>query len=90
MPANFTTFPHFTVSSAMNLPNSAGEPATMVSPKSASLVFTLAAASPALISLLSLSIISNEVSFGAERPNQDSTRNQVATGSPCTLHVGYQ
>src|SRR5262245_4481130 len=35
MPANFTTLPHFSVSSAISLPNSAGEPGSTVAPKSA-------------------------------------------------------
>src|SRR5262245_16027333 len=35
MPANLTTLPHFSVSSAMSLPKSAGEPASSVPPRSA-------------------------------------------------------
>jgi hypothetical protein len=35
MPANLITLPHFSVSSAMNLPKSAAEPMTGVLPKSA-------------------------------------------------------
>src|SRR5499427_7833515 len=33
MPANLTTLPHFSVSSAMSLPKSAGEPTSAVLPK---------------------------------------------------------
>jgi hypothetical protein len=36
IPANFTTFAHFSVSSAINVPNSAGEPTSTVAPRSAS------------------------------------------------------
>jgi hypothetical protein len=35
MPANLTTLPHFSVSSAMNFPNSLGEPGSTVPPRSA-------------------------------------------------------
>jgi hypothetical protein len=56
-PANFTTLPHFAVSSAMSFPKSAGEPASNVPPRSASRALILGSASPALISLLSLSMI---------------------------------
>ena len=35
MPANLITFAHFSVSSAMSLPKSAGEPGIAVAPKSA-------------------------------------------------------
>ena len=70
MPANLITLPHFSVSSAMSLPKSAGEPASTVPPRSASRAFILGSARPALISLLSLSMISAGVSFGAPRPNQ--------------------
>jgi hypothetical protein len=59
------TLPHFSVSSAMNLPKSAGEPAIGVPSKSASLAFSLGAARPALISLLSSSTISAGVFLGA-------------------------
>src|SRR5262249_36442932 len=55
MPANFTTLPHFSVSSAMSLPKSAREPASNMPPMSASCVLILGSARPALISLLSLS-----------------------------------
>src|SRR5580693_8143293 len=63
------TLPHFSVSSAMNLPNSAdvigiGEP-----PRSAILAFIAVSASAALISLLSLPMISAGVFLGAPRPN---------------------
>src|SRR5262249_58077875 len=70
MPANLITFAHFSVSSAMNLPKSAGEPTSDVLPRSASRALMLGSARPALISLLSLSTTSAGVAFGAPTPNQ--------------------
>src|SRR5258708_38936658 len=58
MPANLTTLAHLSVSSAMNLPKSWGEPANGVVPKSASRALILGSARPALISLLSFAMIS--------------------------------
>src|SRR5437016_1160563 len=57
-PENLTTFAHFSVSSAMSFPKSAGEPANTVAPMSTIRAFILGSAKPALISLLSLSTIS--------------------------------
>src|SRR5262249_41625054 len=68
MPVNLTTLPHFSVSSAISLPKSAGEPASTVPPKSASRAFILGSARPALISLFSFSTISAGVAFGAPTP----------------------
>src|SRR6516225_6226069 len=70
MPANFTTLPHFSVSSAMSLPKSAGEPASTVPPRSVSRALSLGSARPALISLLSFATISAGVFLGAPRPYQ--------------------
>src|SRR5499426_1987620 len=64
------TLPHFSVSSAMSLPNSPGESASTSPPRSASRVFSLGSARAALISLLSLSMISEGVFPGAPTPNQ--------------------
>jgi hypothetical protein len=47
------TLAHFSVSWAMSLPKSAGEPDTGVPPKSASRALNFGSARPALISLLS-------------------------------------
>src|SRR5215469_8610298 len=69
-PANFTTLPHFSVSWAMSLPKSAGEPGSAVAPHSASRAFILGSASAALISVLSLSTISAGVLRGAPMPVQ--------------------
>jgi hypothetical protein len=48
------TLPHFSVSAAMRLPKSAGEPAIAMPPRSANRAFILGSARPALISLLIL------------------------------------
>ena len=64
------TLPHFSVSSAMSLPKSAGESASTSPPRSASRALSLASARPALISLLSFSTISAGVAFGAPTPYQ--------------------
>src|SRR6516225_7529808 len=53
-PENFTTLAHFPVSSTTSLPKSAGEPANVVPPISASRVFIMGSARLALISRLSL------------------------------------
>src|SRR5262245_1409936 len=62
------TLPHFSVSWAINLPKSAGDSTNGVPPKSASRAFNLGSARPALISLLSLSMTSTGVPFGAPTP----------------------
>jgi hypothetical protein len=64
------TLPHFSVSSAMSLPKSAGEPTSVVPPKSASRAFALESASISLVSRLSLSMTSAGVPFGALMPYQ--------------------
>src|SRR5262249_10295455 len=72
-PANFTTLPHFSVSSTKSLPKSLGEPVSAMPPRSANRAFILESATPASISLLSLSIISTGVflgSSGAAHPSQ--------------------
>jgi hypothetical protein len=61
MPANFTTFAHFSVSAAMKLTNSSGEPANALPPRSASRALFLGSARTASISQLSLSTISEDV-----------------------------
>src|SRR5712671_1752504 len=69
-PENFTTLAHFSVSSAMSFLKSVGEPGSTVSPRSASRALILESARAALISLLSLSMISAGVFLGAPTPNQ--------------------
>src|SRR5262249_60546103 len=54
----------------MNLPNSGGERGKIPPPKSSSLALMVGSARPALISLLSLLIISDDVWLGAPTPNQ--------------------
>src|SRR5262249_58568934 len=68
MPANFTTLPHFSVSAAMKLPKSEGEPAITVPPRSASRALSWGSARAALISLLSLLTISAGVPLGPPTP----------------------
>src|SRR6266446_6227451 len=68
MSANLTTLAHFSVSSAMSLPKSAGEPESIRPPRSASRAFILGSASAALTCLLSVSTISLGVPLGAPTP----------------------
>jgi hypothetical protein len=69
------TLPHFSVSSAMNLPKSAGEPACTKVPSSVSRALNLGSASAALISLLSLSMMPGRVSFARQCLDNHSPRN---------------
>ena len=57
--------PHFSVSSAMSFPNAADVIDIGSTPKPASRAFMRGSAATALISVLSLSIVSAGVSFGA-------------------------
>jgi hypothetical protein len=61
------TLAHFSVSSAMNFLNSAGERTSGEPPRSARRAFTFGSARAALISLLSLSMIASGVFRGRER-----------------------
>src|SRR5262249_42155781 len=70
IPVNFTTLPHFSVSSAIIFPKSAGDIGAGTTPSSLKRAFILGSASPALISLFSLSTISAGVLFGAPMPHQ--------------------
>src|SRR5262245_33212725 len=70
MPANLITLPHFSISSAISFPNSAGDPGSARPPRSARRSFILGSASAALTSLLSFSTISAGVAFGAPTPYQ--------------------
>src|SRR6185437_2382599 len=71
MLAALITLPHFSVSSAMSLPKSAGEPPSTVPSRLASRALNFGSASAALISLLSLSTISAGVFRGAPRPKME-------------------
>src|SRR5262249_24383128 len=84
MPANLITLAHFSVSAAMSLPQSVGESASGVPPKSASRALSLESARPALISLLSFSTISAGVDFGAAMPAQ-----QLASEPGTSFMVSY-
>src|SRR5207248_2779513 len=74
-PENFTTLAHFSVSSAMNFPKSAGEPEIAVAPNSEIRALILGSARAALISLLSLSTIPAGVFLGAPTPIQGLISN---------------
>src|SRR5260370_30454838 len=65
-----TTLPHFSTSSARNLPNSADVIGIGTPPRSVSRALILGSGRPALICLLSLSTISTGVFLGAPTPNQ--------------------
>src|SRR5438477_5665296 len=65
MPANLITLPHFSVSSAMSLPNVAAGPGSGTFPRSARRAFSLGSTSPALTALFSTSTISAGVLRGA-------------------------
>ena len=82
MPANLITLAHFAVSPAMSLPKSAGDPARTMPPRSASFVLTLGSATPASISLLSLSMISVGVKFHGALP-----QNHLSAQPTSALHL---
>src|SRR5262245_24579797 len=70
MPANLITLAHFSVSSAMNFPNSGGVIGIGTPPRSASRALIVGSARPALIASLSLSTISAGVFLGTPTPYQ--------------------
>src|SRR5262245_2917939 len=67
MPADLITLAHFSVSSAISFPNSAGDPGS-ATPRSARRTFILGSARAALTSLLSCSTISAGVFLGTPTP----------------------
>jgi glycine cleavage system aminomethyltransferase T len=69
MPANFTTFAHFSVSLAMNLANSAGVIDIGSTPRSLRRTCIFGSATTAVVSLLSFAMISVDVFLGAPMPN---------------------
>ena len=72
------------------LAESAGEPASTVPPRSASRALILGSARPALISLLSLSMISVGVFFGAPTPIPVArlvARHEIANGRKVRQHL---
>src|SRR5881397_3906114 len=70
MPASLTTLPHFSVSSAMCLLNSAGVIGNGTLLNSAMRAVIVESLRAALMSLLSFSMISAGTPFGAPMPNQ--------------------
>src|SRR6516162_4667669 len=70
MLADLITLPHFSVSSAMSLPKSAGDIGIGTPPRSASRALIVGSARPALIASLSLSTISAGVFLGTPTPYQ--------------------
>src|SRR5262249_4659758 len=67
-PVNFTTLLHLSDSSAINRPNSEGEPASGSPPISVNFVLIAGSIRAALISRFNLSMISTGVFFGADMP----------------------
>src|SRR5262245_22241378 len=70
IPTDLITLAHFSVSSAMSLPKSAGEPDNAEPPTSARRALNVGSASAVLISLLSLPTISAGVPVGTPTPYQ--------------------
>src|SRR5262249_16720711 len=69
-PESFTTLAHFSVSSAMSLLKSAGEPGIATPPRSANRAFTLQSPRPALPSPFNIWTMSAAVPVGAPTPYQ--------------------
>src|SRR5262245_59489798 len=63
-----TTLAHFSISSTISFPQSAGEPGSVHAPISASRALSFGSASPALISWFNLSTMSAGVFLGAHTP----------------------
>src|ERR1700730_3592756 len=71
MPANLITLVHLSMFSAMNLANSSGEfGATATAPRSANRCLMFGSSTAALVSLLSMAIISGGVPLGTPNPIQ--------------------
>src|SRR5262249_28025574 len=68
IPANFTTLAHFSVSSAISLPNSADDPSSATPPRSPRRAFILGSSRARLSSWLSLSASSAGVFLGTPKP----------------------
>src|SRR6516165_6062109 len=76
------TLPHFSVSSAISLPNWAGDPGSGVPPRSARRAFILGSSRAALTSLLSWSTISAGVAHGRRGRTNYSPRSPARTHLP--------
>jgi len=70
MSAARITLPHFSVSSAISLPKSVGEPGSPVPPRSAIRALIFGSASASFISLFNLAAISGGVFLRAPMPTQ--------------------
>src|SRR5262245_66322897 len=68
MPANLTTFAHFSVSAAISCVKPAGDSGITVAPSAVRRALIRGSERPALISRLSLSTISTGVLLGASKP----------------------
>ena len=68
--ANLLTLPHFSVSSAMNFPNAPGAIGVGSTPTARRWAFKFGSATPAMISVLSLSMIAAGVPVGTQMPYQ--------------------
>jgi hypothetical protein len=77
------TFPHFSVSSAMNFPNSAGVIGIGEEARSARRVLKFGSARAASISRLSLSMIAGAVFLGAPRPCHQSCCCRSGSSPQC-------
>ena len=80
--------PHFSVSSVISLPKSAGEPPRIEPPRSASFAFTLESMSAALISRLSLSTISAGACEARRRRTRSWPRSPAETRSSQEARAG--
>lgn len=86
IPANLVTLDYFSVSSAMSLPESAGEPTSTVPPRWASRTLSWGSARPALISLLSLSQAMEVRTRGAAPLKPDKTSGHCSVAG----HPGHR
>src|SRR6202022_1689113 len=81
IPENLMTLAHFSVSSAISFPKSAGDPGSTVAPRSANRAPILGSARATLITLLSLSMMAVGVPLGTPTPCQGLVSNP-GTKSP--------
>src|SRR5580700_1322331 len=87
MPANLITLAHFSVSAVMNFWHSAGVMGIGMMPRSANRALSLGSVRTALTSVLSTSVISAGVPFGAPSPCQVRASNP-GTNSPTVGKFG--
>ena len=90
-PANLTTLPHLSVSSAMNFPNSRAEVGNAVLPRSAKRACITGLASATLISLLSLLMMSAGVfRTSGTRADDEPYRPRRIALRPCGARHGRE